>query len=259
LISFTGAGPATAIRITHPGRAELLADVEKHLAAGRGFTLATLNLDHIVKLGRDAGFRAAYLAHSHVVADGNPVVWLSRLAGRRVDLIPGSELVLPLAGLAARLDVGLALFGATPATLDRAAEALVAAHPGLRIVARIAPPFGFDPMGNEAAALLADLRQAGAGLCLLALGAPKQEMLAARAAGEVPGCGFVSSGAGLDFIAGSQNRAPLGMRRLALEWAWRRFGNPRRLARRYAACFRVLPGLGLAALRARGRGETGQG
>ncbi|MEX5730281.1 UDP-N-acetyl-D-mannosaminuronic acid transferase (WecB/TagA/CpsF family) [Rhodovulum iodosum] len=61
-------------------------------------------------------------------------------------------------------------------------------------------------------------------------------------------------GAGLDFIAGSQRRAPVWVQRLALEWAWRMLGDPGRLAGRYAACAAALPGLGLSALRARGRG-----
>ncbi|MEO1363181.1 MAG: glycosyltransferase, partial [Pseudomonadota bacterium] len=49
-------------------------DIEVALQARAGFALATLNLDHIVKLRRDAAFRAAYLAQTHVVADGNPIV-----------------------------------------------------------------------------------------------------------------------------------------------------------------------------------------
>lgn len=249
-----GGGPRHAVRITHPTRAGLLLDLRAHLRAGRGFTLATINLDHAVKLGRDPAFRAAYLRHSHVVADGNPVVWLSRLAGRRIELVQGSELIAPLAALAAEEDVPLALFGATPETLARAAAALAEAHPGLRVVAQIAPPFGFDPEGAEAAALLDRLAESGARLCLLALGAPKQEVLAAHAAVRLPGCGFVSIGAGLDFIAGSQVRAPRWVRRIAMEWAWRMARDPRRLAGRYIDCFGVLPGLCAAALRTRREG-----
>ncbi|MEX5730220.1 N-acetylglucosaminyldiphosphoundecaprenol N-acetyl-beta-D-mannosaminyltransferase, partial [Rhodovulum iodosum] len=225
---------AATVRITAPTRAALMTDLEARLRAGRGFTLATLNLDHAVKLRRDPAFRAAYLAHSHVVADGNPIVWLSRLAGRRVELVPGSELVQPLAGLAGRLGVPVALIGATQETLDSAAARLAADHPGLGIVARIAPPFGFDPDGAEAGAVLDTAAAAGARLCFLALGAPKQERLAARGAARLPGCGFVSIGAGLDFIAGSQRRAPVWVQRLALEWAWRMLGDPGRLAGRYA-------------------------
>lgn len=252
MISFRPSTAAPTIAITTPTRSALLATLETLLASGQGFALATLNLDHLVKLARQPAFRAAYAAQSHVVADGNPVVWLHRLAGRRVELVPGSELIAPLAALAARLAVPVALLGATRATLDLAAERLQKDHPGLQIVARIAPPQGFDPAGPQGAAALAEVQASGARLCFLALGAPKQEILAARGHAMLPAVGFASIGAGLDFIAGSQTRAPLWVRRMALEWAWRMALNPRRLARRYLDCALILPGLAFQAWRARG-------
>ncbi len=245
------------VRISAPARDALLEDIKARLCAGQGFTLATLNLDHAVKLRRDARFRDAYLAHSHVCADGNPIVWLSRLAGFQVELIPGSELVRPLAQVAAETGTPVALVGATPETLDHAAHRLSEAFSGLRIVARIAPAFGFDPQGAEAGAIIEELRASGAGLCFLALGAPRQEIFAARAAQSLPGTGFVSIGAGLDFIAGSQRRAPRWVQQIAMEWAWRMLSNPRRLAGRYASCFAIAPGLFVAALRDRSKSHPG--
>ena len=246
----TSAGDA--VHITHATRAALMTDVADRFAAHEGFTLATLNLDHIVKMRRDPAFLEAYQAHSHVVADGNPIVWLSGLAGRQVDLVPGSELIAPLAAVAARMDVPVAFLGSTQETLDSAAARLVADHPGLRVVARIAPAFGLDVTGPDADALIARLDDSGARLCLLALGAPKQEIFAMRAAARLPECGFASIGAGLDFIAGHQTRAPRLVRRFALEWAWRMATNPRRLAGRYAACAAILPRLAREARQQRG-------
>ncbi|SNX74265.1 exopolysaccharide biosynthesis WecB/TagA/CpsF family protein [Cereibacter ovatus] len=245
------------VRVNVATQADLLADLDRRLDAGHGFTVATLNLDHVVKLGRDPAFCRAYRAHSHVTADGNPIVWLSRLAGQRVDLVPGSELIGPLAQLAAQKDIPVAFLGSTADTLDRAAEVLVARHPGLRVVARIAPPMGFDPEGAEIGPCLDRIARSGARLCLLALGAPKQEIFAARAQDRLPGVGFVSIGAGLDFLSGRQVRAPRLLRRLALEWLWRLAMNPRRLAARYGACFAVLPqafGQALKSRQAQGRG-----
>lgn len=238
-------------------RAGLLADLEARLVAGQGFTVATMNLDHLVKLRRSAGFRAAYRSHSHVVADGRPVVWLRRLAGCPVELAPGSELIMPLMAMAARKGVPVGFLGSTETTLRRAAERLAAQHPGLQVVAQVAPAMGFDPSGAEADAALQALARSGARLVLIALGAPKQELLAARAQAMLPHCGFVSVGAGLDFIAGTQRRAPKLMRLLALEWLWRLISDPRRLAGRYLRCFAVLPGATLGALRLR-RGGNGR-
>ncbi len=225
--------------------------VEAKLESGDGFALATLNLDHLVKLSESHSFREAYLAQDMIVADGNPVVWLSRLALRPVKLVPGSELVVPLARLAASADIKVALIGSTVETLKKSALVLQEQAPGLSIVAQVAPPFGFDPESDEAGEILADLENLGARLCFLALGAPKQEIFAARGRKASAAVGFVSVGAGLDFLAGSQNRAPAWVRRLALEWLWRLASSPRRLIPRYLRCAGILPRLVIDALRLR--------
>lgn len=246
--------PPHVIRVNIPGQAELLARIGALFEAREGFALATINLDHLVKLASDPAFRAAYAAHDLIVADGNPIVWLSRLAGKPVELVPGSDMVLPLARLARDKGVAVALLGSTDAVLEQTAADLVRAVPGLEIVRRIAPPFGFDPQGADAAAILTEIGASGAGLCFLALGAPKQELLAARGRELAPQTGFASIGAGLDFIAGTQKRAPVWVRRLALEWVWRMLSSPRRLIPRYARCIAILPGQTVAALRQRGEG-----
>lgn len=240
-----------------PGRAfvsrdVLLDDLRMRLRDGTGFTLATMNLDHAVKLQSDPAFRAAYADHSHVTADGAPVVWLERLAGRRAERVTGADLVLPLARMAAEEGCPIALVGATRASLDGAARRLCAEVEGVRIAARIAPPMGFDPHSDAAERLLDRLESSGARLCLLALGAPRQEVFAARAAARLPGTGFASIGAGLDFLSGHQVRAPRAVRALAMEWAWRLSREPGRLSGRYLRCAILLPGLVLAAVRARG-------
>jgi exopolysaccharide biosynthesis WecB/TagA/CpsF family protein len=252
---YSGPAPAPELSlVNYPTEAALLADIEARLKAGQGFAIATLNLDHVVKMRRNAGFRRAYLAHSHVVADGNPIVWLSRLAGRaEVALVPGSELIEPVAALAARLGTPLAFLGSTETVLEAAAAQLKADHPGLDVAACLAPPYGFDPESAAADAMLDQIAASGARICLLALGAPKQEVLAARGLARHPQLGFLSIGAGLDFIAGHQVRAPVWVRKIAMEWLWRMLSNPRRLARRYLDCALILPSLTSTALAERRR------
>lgn len=241
------------VHIAPRDRAGLEAEVSRRLAVGAGFALATVNLDHLVKLRGDPAFRAAYADHDLVVADGHPIVWLSRLARRPVGLVPGADMVVPLARLATEAGAGVALVGGTEAGLRRAEDGLKSQVPGLRMVARIAPPMGFDPSGPQGAAVIEALAASGAGLCLLALGAPKQEVFAARARQSLPGVGLAGIGAGLDFLSGDQRRAPRWVRRLALEWLWRMLSQPRRLIPRYARCAMILPGLLRQAWRLRGQ------
>lgn len=236
-----------SVEINIPTHKALIAEISRRFAAREGFALATINLDHVTKLERDAGFRDAYAAQDLVVADGNPIVWASRLAGDPVDLMPGSELVVPLARLAASMGVGVALIGSSDASLEKASAALERAAPGLRIDYIHAPAYGFDPDGDAARAILNELAHSGAGLAFLALGAPKQERFAALGRELAPQVGFASIGAGLDFLSGAQVRAPRWVRAIAMEWAWRMLSNPRRFVGRYSLCALALPGLAVRA------------
>ena len=213
------------------------------LARGKGFAIATLNLDHAVLLGRPGAFRDAYARHSHVTADGHPIAWLARRLDPRVERVAGSDLLLPCVEVAARLGVPVGLVGATPAVLDRATAELSRRFPALNVVLRLAPSFPFDPVGAEADAVIAKVIASGTRLALLALGAPRQEILASRLAAAAPDIGIVSVGAGIDFVAGSAKRAPLIFQRAGLEWLWRLLQEPVRLGPRYWRCVKILPRL----------------
>ncbi len=236
------------INIDMASAAMLWAAITKRFRSGTGFALATLNLDHLVKMSGSKQFLQAYAKHDLIIADGNPIVWLSRLAQKPVDLMPGSELIFPLSKLAEKENIKIALVGSTDTVLEKTAAALLKEIPDLDVAICMAPPFGFDPVGAEATAILKQLHTSDARLCFLALGAPKQEIFAAYGRDITPNVGFVSIGAGLDFIAGDQKRAPLWVRKLALEWLWRMLSNPLRLAPRYIRCILILPGLVKAAV-----------
>lgn len=241
----------TVLNVNIPDRAALLAMIGERLRKRQGFALATINLDHLVKLRRLPGYRVTYAAQDLICADGNPIVWLSRLAGKPLGLVPGSDALRPLLQLAARTGRTVAFVGSTEETLQAAADHLMRETPGLVVALRHAPAMGFDPKGAEAARLLGAIAAHDVGLCLIALGSPKQEEFAALGRRLAPQVGFASIGAGLDFISGRQRRAPAWVRAIAMEWLWRALSAPRRLVPRYAACAAILPGEAIKALRQR--------
>ena len=100
-----------SVHVSVPDREALVAEAGARLTRGEGFTVATLNVDHTVKLRRDRAFQKAYAAQDLVVADGNPIVWLSKLARRPVKVVPGSELIDPLCEMAAAEGVPVAFIG----------------------------------------------------------------------------------------------------------------------------------------------------
>lgn len=210
----------------------------------RSFSVFTLNLDHLVKLRRDETFRTAYEQADFVTADGAPVAALARRQGADIQRTTGADLVAPLCQEAARRDLPVYLFGSRDKVLEAAAHELSLRCGGqLKIAGLESPAIGFDPEGPEADAAIERIAASRARLCFVALGAPKQELFAARARARGVRCGFLCIGAALDFIAGEQLRAPRIMQAANLEWLWRLATNPRRLAARYGECALLLADL----------------
>lgn len=215
---------------------DLLRRIVEFAKARRGFTLFTLNLDHLVKRRRDPRFKAAYGRATLVSADGWPVAAMARRQNATVQRVTGADLILPLCQEAARNGLPLFLFGSTGESLALAADTLREQCPGLDIRGMAAPPMGFDATGPAAEAFAAEIAASGARLCFVALGAPKQELFADAMSQRFPDLGFLCIGAALDFISGRQRRAPLLVRRFGAEWLWRLAGDPRRMALRYGSC-----------------------
>ena len=205
------------------------------------FAVFTMNLDHLVKLRRSSVYRDAYAKARYVTADGEPVALLASRQGARIERTTGSDLILPLAEAAAAQGIGVYLYGTTPEVLAGVSRT-IGQRSGCNhlIVGAASPAQGFDPQGSEADAALDLIAASGAELCFVALGAPKQELLAARGVARNIHCGFVCIGAGLDFLAGTQRRAPAFMRHYKLEWLWRLLTNPGRFAARYTHCALLL-------------------
>lgn len=234
------------LKVSLPTISSAIAMVASRLGAGKGFTLFTLNLDHLVKLRSEGAFRDAYHRATHITADGWPVVWLAGRDGAEVERVCGADLVEPLCALAAERNSGIYFIGPGPRAAARAAEILQGRYRGLQVAGLESPQVSPVPTAEEIAGLARRLAGSGAKLCFVSLGAPKQELVADALIRRCPDVGFVCVGAALDFIAGESRRAPVWMRRFKLEWFWRLASEPRRLTVRYAKCAFVFLILALA-------------
>lgn len=209
--------------------------------SGPSFCVYTLNLDHVAKMRTNRAFHAAYKRARIILPDGFPIALAGRLQGKSVSRVAGSDFIEPVCAEASRRGFPVAMFGSTLPCLALAAKRLQADNARLVIAGAYAPPTGFDSASPEADAAIAYLRDCGAKIVFVALGAPKQELFAERCAREIDGASFICIGAGLDFLAGTQKRAPKLFQKVGAEWLWRMVREPRRLAPRYFECVRVLP------------------
>jgi N-acetylglucosaminyldiphosphoundecaprenol N-acetyl-beta-D-mannosaminyltransferase len=207
--------------------------VRGFLRSGKTNQVVTVNLDFVAISRRDDGFRETINAADLAVADGMPLVWVSRLGDEPVpQRLTGVELVDECCRVAAETDTSLFLLGAGPGVADLAADKLRERFPGLRIVGVYAPPFG--PLTDEENEhILQLIGAARPDFLFVALGAPQQDVWIRnnRERLDVPVC--MGIGCVLDLLAGVVSRAPTWMQDSGLEWLFRLAQEPSRLWRRY--------------------------
>ncbi|HEY8648528.1 MAG TPA: WecB/TagA/CpsF family glycosyltransferase [Candidatus Limnocylindria bacterium] len=209
------------------------ATLDAFLADGRSHQIVTVNTDFVRLAQEDPGFRAVLNRADLAVADGMPIVWLSRLQGDPLPTrVAGIELVEESCRLAAREGVGVFLLGAGPGVAEAASRELAIRHPGLRIAGVLSPSFG-DWSGEEEDRIVDVIRAAGRCVLFVAFGAPRQDRFIAAHLAEITTPIAIGVGCTFDIIIGAKRRAPAWMRRSGLEWLWRLAQEPRRLAGRY--------------------------
>jgi N-acetylglucosaminyldiphosphoundecaprenol N-acetyl-beta-D-mannosaminyltransferase len=209
---------------------QALAEIERLVEAREGGFVFTPNVDHVVMAETNGPFRRAYEAASLSLADGQPLVFISRLLGVPLpERIAGSDLVLPLIQRAALRNWRVYLLGAAPGVADVAAAQFQTRY-GVRIAGVQAPTISIVPAQDEST-VIARLRAAKPDLALIALGSPKQEIWIHRIAEAIRPTVAIGVGASFDFIASRVRRCPRWIAAAGLEWVFRMTQQPRLISR----------------------------
>ena len=200
--------------------------------------VCTGNLDHLVLAERDPEFRSAYRKADLVVADGAPVVWLSRIASRAAggplpERVAGSDLFWELARVSGEANLRLFFLGGLPGAAAKAADVVEQRHPGARVAGTYCPPFETFGTSEEQAKIRRIIRQAAPDILLVAFGAPKQEKWIAANKDLLGVPVSIGVGGSFEMAAGVRRRAPRWLQRSGLEWLYRFSQEPRRLFQRY--------------------------
>lgn len=192
--------------------------------------VVTPNADHFVRLSRVAALHPVYEQAWLRLLDSRVVAILARLFGLQPPpVVTGSDLTERLLRAHVRPGERITVIGSRA---DRVSA--IAREYGLAEPAHCDPPFGFERDTAAVAAVVRFVIEHPSRFVFLALGSPKQEVLAAaiKASGRAVGVGLCV-GASLDFASGARRRAPHWMQRTGMEWLHRLLSEPRRLGRRY--------------------------
>lgn len=193
--------------------------------------IGVVNAAKVVNLRKDAALRDSLLECDLLVADGQSVVWASKLLGRPLpERVAGIDLFTELLGLAERDGHSVYLLGAKPDVVGKLVAVLGERYPKLAIAGYRDGYFD----NADSAQVADDIRRSGADMLFLGMVSPKKEIFLGSHGGALTVPVLHGVGGSFDVLAGITKRAPVRWQRLGMEWAYRLLQEPRRMWRRYA-------------------------
>lgn len=203
--------------------------VERIESAGSSQHVA-VNAAKLVMMSRDERLAAIVRECSIVSADGQSVVWASRLLGDALPArVAGIDLMERLLQISHNRGYRVFVLGARPEVLDRALSNLRKRYPGLEIDGHHG-----HFSDRESSRVCHAIRGARPDILLIAMSSPRKEYWLSDHLRELDVPFAMGVGGAIDVIAGATRRAPYWMQRAGMEWLFRLLQEPRRLAWRYA-------------------------
>jgi len=210
---------------------ETLALIDQFMREKTPHQICTVNPEFIMTAQQDVEFKRILNQSALNLPDGIGVVWAAkRLRQPLRERVAGSDLVGLMADRAQTTGWRIFLLGAAEGVAERAAIILRERYPQVNIVGAYAG----SPRPEDEADIVARIRSSRADILLVAYGAPQQDKWIARNIEQTGVAVALGIGGSLDFIVGTQRRAPQWMQRAGIEWLYRLVREPWRWRRQLA-------------------------
>jgi N-acetylglucosaminyldiphosphoundecaprenol N-acetyl-beta-D-mannosaminyltransferase len=197
---------------------------------GTYLSVGVINAAKVVAMRRNPALRQAVADCDMVLADGQSIVWASRLLGSPLpERVAGIDLFMELLAVAERRSYRVYFLGARPETLGRMLDEVSRRFPGLTIAGA---RDGYYP-ADEEEQVAADIRKSDADLLFLGMSSPRKEVFLSRWGESSQAKVLHGVGGSFDILAGLTRRAPIWYQTHGLEWLYRAQQEPVRLGRRY--------------------------
>lgn len=211
------------VKIDNLSVQEILAKIEAFLTDGKFHQIVTVNPEFVLEAQKNPVFREILNKSALSVADGFGITCAFWRFGRKLRArFSGADLLMKILEIAntKKLKIFLAVNQDGLSNFEEIRSSILKLYPDLAIcgadldATKIEQPIAFD-----------DTR-----VLLCNFGAPKQEYFVASQKNAIIGLGM-GVGGSFDYLTGKIGRAPLGMRKIGLEWLWRFFLQPKRFRR----------------------------
>ena len=197
---------------------------------GRAKQVSFVNVDCINQTFADSEYREVLETSDLRLGDGIGLRIAGRILGSEVrQNVNGTDLFPKLCAALEIRGESLFLLGAKAGVANDVAAWIHNTYPQLRVAGT---HHGYFSESDEPK-VLDMIRTSKATVLLVAFGAPLQEKWIRKHLEELPVVSALAVGGLFDFYSGRIPRAPLWLRELGLEWAYRLYQEPGRMWRRY--------------------------
>jgi N-acetylglucosaminyldiphosphoundecaprenol N-acetyl-beta-D-mannosaminyltransferase len=204
-----------------------------------------LNVAKLVNMRTDPVLAEDVKNSDLIGIDGMGILLAARLLGLPAkQRVAGIDLLQELLGVCASEGFRPFFLGATSSMVRKACAAVTAKYPTLRLAGMRDGYFD----AHREPQVVEEIHSSKADCLFIAMPTPRKERFLA-AYGDRLGVPFIMGvGGSFDVLAGGVTRAPLLMQKLALEWLYRVYQEPRRMWWRYCRTNTIFAGMMLSAI-----------
>lgn len=210
---------------------ETLAIVDKTIASGEQLHHVVVNAGKIVAMQSDLQLRQSVNESDLINADGQAVVWASRILGKPLkERVAGIDLMVNLVELAHQKNYKVFFFGAQEDVVKTVVNKYAEQYSSNIIAGYRNGYFNKD----EEEDIARDIANSGANMLFVAISSPTKENFLFDNKEILKKVNFVMGvGGSFDVVSGKIKRAPEWMQKSGLEWFYRFSQEPKRMWKRY--------------------------
>lgn len=210
---------------------ETLQLIEEAINNNKQIHHVVVNAGKIVDMQTDLQLRKSVNESDLINADGQAVVWASKLLGKPLkERVAGIDLMINLVQLAHEKNYKIFFFGAKEEVVKKVVETYSNKFSPNIVAGYRNGYFKKDEEHNIAK----QISDSGANILFVAISSPTKEHFLYENKSLLQKVNFVMGvGGSFDVVAGKVRRAPLWMQKSGLEWFYRFLQEPKRMWKRY--------------------------
>ena len=219
------------VEVLNLDMAATVALIDEAIREQRQLVHNCINANKVVLIQQDKQLKESLDEADIISADGQAVVWASRLFGSPLkERVPGIDLMEEIVCHAAEKGYRIFLFGAKEENVSKVAE-IYSRKYGPDLVAGYRNGY-YKP--EEEAEIARQINESGAQILFVAIPSPQKEIFLKNNKHLMPQVYLMMGvGGSFDVVAGQVKRSPRWMQDNGLEWLYRLIQEPRKMWRRY--------------------------